>query len=92
MSASSAVAVPPEPEPTPEPPAPEPTTPEPTPEPTPAPPSGPPPSTPPEDAEEAASVLRRMYDVMRRLDVESRGVIPTATTRRMARRLLGMDN
>ena len=37
-------------------------------------------------------MLRRMYDVMRRLDVESRGVIPTATTRRMARRLLGMDN
>ena len=73
-------------------------TPEPTPESTPGRPGadprsppGPPPAQPsrlPEDAEEAASVLRRMYDVMRRLDVESRPP-HTATVRRMARRLLG---
>ena len=44
--------------------------------------------TPPEDAEEAASVLRRMYDVMRRLDVESRP-LHVSTARRAARRLLG---
>ena len=91
----------PEPEPTPEPtpaPTPEPPAPEPTPAPTPAPPVGPPPSPPPtppefppEDADEAVTVLRRMYDLMRRLDVESRGVLPAAP-RRMARRLLGMAN
>ena len=52
------------------------------------PPPAQPSPTPPEDAEEAASVLRRMYDVMRRLDVESRP-LHVSTARRAARRLLG---